>query len=82
MVISNELEKVNEGIGAVDGVVSAAVGVRAVDPEGVGVRRKTDIRLPKLSFKPYDGDPLKWKTFIDTFECAVDKRDDMSDVEK
>ena len=45
-------------------------------------KRKTDIRLPKLNLKPYDGDPLKWKTFIDTFECAVNKRDDMTNIEK
>ena len=44
--------------------------------------RKPEMRLPKLNLKPYDGDPLKWKTFIDTFECAVDKRKDLSDVEK
>ena len=45
-------------------------------------KRKADIRLPKLNLKPYDGDPLKWKTFYETFDCAVHTREDMTNVEK
>ena len=59
-----------------------AVVVGTVPDVQPATRRKADIRLPKLNLKPYDGDPLKWKTFFDTFDCAVHKRDDMTNVEK
>ena len=40
------------------------------------------VKLPKLEVKPFDGDPLQWKTFYDTFVCTVDNNETLSDVEK
>ena len=41
-----------------------------------------DIKLPKMTIKKYNGDPLNWKQFIDSFTCAVDKKENLSNVEK
>lgn len=43
---------------------------------------KSDIRLPKITMKPYDDNPLKWKAFIDTFKITVHKRTDLTNIEK
>jgi len=41
-----------------------------------------NMRLPKLSIKPFDGNPLKWKTFYDTFMCTIDGNETLSNVER
>ena len=41
-----------------------------------------NMKLPKLTIKPFDGNPLNWKTFQDTFLCTIDNNMDLSDVEK
>jgi hypothetical protein len=38
--------------------------------------------LPKLSFTKFDGDLLKWKHFIDRFEASIDRRTNLSPVDK
>ncbi|XP_066925594.1 uncharacterized protein [Clytia hemisphaerica] len=72
LAVKSELSKENPKIAVSDSSVTSTREKQ----------RKADIRLPKLSLKPYDGDPLKWKTFFDTFDCAVHQRDDMTNVEK
>ena len=44
--------------------------------------KKRNVKLPTLTIAPFDGNPLQWQTFIDTFETSVDKRKDLSDVQK
>lgn len=44
--------------------------------------KKISMKLPKLTIKPFDGDPLCWKSFYDTFMCTIDSNDDLSNVEK
>ena len=39
-------------------------------------------KLPKLVIKPFDGNPLIWKPFQESFMAAVDANDDLSDVDK
>ena len=41
-----------------------------------------NVKLPKIEIKKFKGDPTTWRNFIDSFECAVDKNDRLSDVEK
>ena len=40
------------------------------------------VRLPRLDFPTFNGDPLQWKPFWDTFECIVDKDDSIDDMMK
>ena len=40
------------------------------------------VRLPRLDFPTFDGDPLKWKSFWDTFECIVDNDSTIDDMMK
>ena len=40
------------------------------------------VRLAKIEIKKFYGDPACWQTFIDSFESAVDKSDQISDIEK
>ena len=46
------------------------------------VRKFNPIRLPRLDFPTFNGDPLQWKSFWDTFECIVDKDDSIDDMMK
>ena len=40
------------------------------------------VKLPKICIQPFDGEALKWRTFIEQFEATVDIKDDLSDIEK
>ena len=49
---------------------------------GSGISNNKSVKLPTLTIPPFDGDPLRWQTFIDSFEASVDKREDLTDVQK
>ena len=38
--------------------------------------------LPKISIKPFSGDPLEWQTFWECFSAAIDTNTNLSDIEK
>ena len=40
------------------------------------------VRLPKLQLRSFNGDVTKWTSFWQSFEAAVHKNDDISNVEK
>ncbi|XP_057299452.1 uncharacterized protein LOC130630071 [Hydractinia symbiolongicarpus] len=40
------------------------------------------IKLPKLELKKFNGDPLQWKSFDESFECAIHENESLSSVEK
>lgn len=40
------------------------------------------VYLPKLHIKNFDGNPRKWKPFIESYEAAIHNKDNLSDVEK
>ncbi len=41
------------------------------------------VKLPKLSLLPrFNGDLMKWSTFWDSYESAIHKNDDLTDVDK
>ena len=42
----------------------------------------TKVKLPKLSLKKFNGDVSKWTSFWDSFESAVHRNTDLSDVDK
>ena len=39
-------------------------------------------RLPKLTLPIFGGDPLKWKTFWDSFDSAVHSNNVLTNVQK
>ena len=46
------------------------------------VEKPRSVKLPTLNIASFDGNPLQWQTFIDTFEASVHQRKDLSDVQK
>ena len=44
-------------------------------------RFETSIKLSRIEIKKFNGELTQWKSFIDTFEAAIDKSS-LSDVEK
>ena len=44
--------------------------------------KEGQVRLPILNIEKFDGCPLKWQTFIDTFEASIHSREDISDIQK
>ena len=44
--------------------------------------RNMHAKLHKIVIKPFDGNPLIWKPFQESFMAAVDANDDLSDVDK
>ena len=43
---------------------------------------KPGVKLPTLNIQKFDGDPLLWQSFIDSFESSVHSRTDLSPVQK
>ena len=43
---------------------------------------KTQVKLPKLELKKFDGDHSKWISFWDTFEASVHKNESLSAIDK
>ncbi len=43
---------------------------------------RKSINLPKLALPRYDGDPLRWVTFMDAFTAAVDSDSALQDIQK
>ena len=41
-----------------------------------------NVRLPKLSIKPFNGDITQWTTFWDSFKSAIHENPALSDIDK
>ena len=41
-----------------------------------------NVKLPNIEIRRFNGDPATWRNFTGSFECAVDKNDRLSAVEK
>ena len=48
----------------------------------IPVKPENRVRLPELSLNSFDGKYEEWPSFIDSFNSAINSRDDISDVEK
>ena len=46
------------------------------------VRRNTQVKLPKLQLKKFDGDHSKWTFFWDSFEASVHKNESLTAIDK
>ena len=42
----------------------------------------TKVKLPKLTLPRFSGNPLRWTAFWDSYESAVHKSDELSEVDK
>ena len=40
------------------------------------------MKLPKLTLTTFNGDPLKWTSFIETFDAGVDSQEGLSTIQK
>jgi hypothetical protein len=38
------------------------------------------LKLPKIIIEPFDGDPIKWKPFIEQFDATVDAKEGITDI--
>ena len=43
---------------------------------------RNHLRLPKLNMETYDGNPLSYRSFMDSFESSVDSDTRLSDIDK
>ena len=43
---------------------------------------KSGVKLPKIIIKKFDGDPVQWQQFVDTFDATITKNDALSEIEK
>ena len=70
--ISKELQsiKINDNLSNVNNTSCAA----PVKAQGM--------KLPKFNLTSFNGDPLKWTTFIETFTAAVDSQNSLTAIEK
>ena len=46
------------------------------------MRRNTQVKLPKLELKKFDGDHSKWISFWDSFEASVHKNESLTAIDK
>ena len=53
--------------------------LRSNSPEPFG---NNFLRLPKISIEPFDGDPRKYQTFMDSFESSINSNSRLNDVDK
>ena len=59
-----------------------ALGMNSVTNTSTRVSGSMGVKLPELKIKPFDGDISEWKSFIDTFEAAVGRKDNLTHIEK
>ena len=45
-------------------------------------KQTVHVNLPKLQIQPFNGNPLEWLTFWDSFRNAVHENDSLSDIDK
>ena len=43
---------------------------------------KTQVKLPKLELKKFNGDHSKWISFWDTFDASAHKKENLSPIDK
>ena len=46
------------------------------------MRRNTQVKLPKLELKKFDGDHSKWVSFWDSFEALVHTNESLTAIDK
>ena len=65
-----------------DKVVELELAVKGFKTAGDKTMRRKEVKLPTLSLTTFDGDPKTWKGFWELFKCAVDDREDLTNIQK
>ena len=52
------------------------------DPAISGTTRGAKVKLPKISLPRFNGNPVKWTSFWDSYQSAIHLNPDLSDVDK
>ena len=45
-------------------------------------KNKNRVKLPIITIKPFDGQPINWNSFIEQFKATIDDQEDLTDIEK
>lgn len=61
---------------------SPAAETRTTTPPTHPPSKAGRVKLPKLTLRPFSGDVTLWTTFWDSYESAIHKNDELSDVDK
>ncbi|XP_064639580.1 uncharacterized protein LOC135495093 [Lineus longissimus] len=65
----------------VDTSLNVASGA-AVSTTSLTSHKPKTVNLPKLQLITFEGDILRWKSFIDSFEAAIDKNSALENIQK
>ncbi|XP_076230305.1 uncharacterized protein LOC143176843, partial [Nomia melanderi] len=71
--------------GHIEGLQSSGTStnpLRATDSPSTITVRQEGALLPKIEIKPYNGDPIEWHSFHDTFKTLVHDNPDLPAVQK
>ena len=80
-------EKIYEALTRVNKVLDAAATPKPVAAAAAAAAVPVDrggakVKLPKITLPHFNGNLMKWSTFWDSYESAVHKNKDLSDVDK
>ena len=80
-------EKIYEALTRVNKVLDAAASPKPVAAPAAAAAVPGDhggakVKLPKITLPHFNGNVMKWSTFWDSYESAVHKNKDLSDVDK
>ena len=45
-------------------------------------KNKCRVKLPVITIKPFDGQPIYWNSFIEQFNATIDVQEELTDIEK
>ena len=87
--IEDEIEKVSEfEMNLQEYIIKVDQWLRSCEPDKkdddkphISITRNS-AKLPKFELKRFDGDPLEWHMFWDTFKSAIDKNKSLDNVTK
>lgn len=66
----------------IDSFIDKTVKIASSERSFSSSASASNVKLPHIEIKTFDGQPSNWQTFIDSFECAIDKNDSLSPIQK
>ena len=75
-------EKIYEALTRVNKVLDAATTPKPAAAAVPVDRGGAKVKLPKIALPHFNGNLMKWSTFWDSYESAIHKNKDLSDVDK
>ncbi|XP_065678959.1 uncharacterized protein LOC136093693 [Hydra vulgaris] len=74
LVFKNEISKINKELKKFD--------IKTDCNSTFSNFKNKTVKLPVLKLDNFDGEPEKWTSFIENFECAIDMNNDLSGIQK